>query len=118
MNISHCLHILESSDDGPKEGLSNSDGEQNPLANPADKYFHGLLKGKQFSRVNVDIVEVPGRGIGAIAAKDFKAGDFVCEYAACIKVQEDSLANDDKRYMHWTHTKGSVVYIRCHWNNQ
>ena len=71
----------ENSDDGPREGLpdSASDGEQQELATPAEKYFHGILKGRQFSRNNVNNVEVPGRGRGAVAARDFRAGDFVCE---------------------------------------
>ena len=79
------LHIPESSDDGPREGLSDSDGEQNILEDPAERYFHGHSKGKKFSRANLKIVEVPGRGRGAIAAKNFKTGDFVCEYASCVK---------------------------------
>ena len=91
-------HILESSDDGPREGLSDSDGEQNPLADSNERYFHGLLKGKKYSRANVKIIEVPGRGRGAIAAKNFKAGDFICEYAACVKPKKASLANDENRY--------------------
>ena len=37
------------------------------------------------------IVEVPGRGRGATAAKDFKAGDFICEYAVCVKPKKASL---------------------------
>ena len=98
MDISVSLHIVESSDDGPREGLSDSDEEQNPLANPAERYFHGLLKGKHFSRANVKITQVPGRGRGAVAAKDFIAGDFICEYAACVKPKKASLANDENRY--------------------
>ena len=98
VNISVSLHILESSDDGPREGLSDSDGEQNPLADPVERYFHGLLKGKKHSRANVKIVEVSGRGRGATAAKDFKAGDFICEYAACVKPKKASLGNDENRY--------------------
>lgn len=45
------------------------------------------------------IAQVPGRERGALAAKDFKAGDFICEYAACVKPQKHSLrSNDDRRY--------------------
>ena len=95
----YFFYFLEDIDDGPREGLPDSDGEQQPLATPAEKYFHGLLKGRQFSRSNVNIIEVPGRGRGAVAARDFRAGDFVCEYAACVKTRQDSLGNgDDRRY--------------------
>jgi len=72
---------LESSDDGTREGLSESDGEQSSLATPAEKYFHGLLKGKAFSRANVIVKYQPGRGRSAFANRNFAAGDFVCEYA-------------------------------------
>jgi len=42
---------------------------------------------------------VPGRGRGAVAAREFRPGDFVCEYASCVKRRDDSLGNeDDKRY--------------------
>ena len=79
--------------------MSDSDGEQNPLANPAERYFHGLLQGKAFSRSNVNIVEVPGRGRSAFAAKTFRAGDYVCEYAACVKPKKKSISlDDDSRY--------------------
>lgn len=77
----------------------DSDGDQNALATPAERYFYGLLKGKYHSRSNVNIAEVPGKVRGAIAAKDFQGGDFVCEYAACVKPMKDSLGcNDDKQY--------------------
>ena len=66
--LSFCI-ISDSSDDGPREGLSDSDGEQNPLTNPAERYFHGILMGKALSRSNVNIAQVPGRGRGAFAAK-------------------------------------------------
>ena len=93
------MQNLESSDDGPREGLSDSDGEQNSLATPAERYFHGLLKEKYYSRSNVSIAQVPSRGRGAIAAKDFQAKDFVCKYAICVKPQKDSLgSNDNKQY--------------------
>ena len=46
------LSLSPCSDDGTK-GLSDSDGEQTSLATPAEKYFHDLLKGKAYSRVNV-----------------------------------------------------------------
>lgn len=98
MNISVSLHILESSDDGPREGLSDSGDEQNLLATPAERYFHGLLKGKQFSRANINIITVPGRGRGAAAAKNFNCGDFICEYAACVKPKSTNLASDENRY--------------------
>ena len=93
---------LESSDNGPREGLSLSDGDDDEfhavVANPYEKYLHGLLKGKNFSRKHVD-VKICKNGIGrsAFAAKEFKAGDFVCEYASCVKLKTESVA-DDQRY--------------------
>lgn len=87
-----------SSDDGPREGLSESDGEQqNPIATTYERYFHGLLKGKKFSRKNVSFSIMPGRGRSAFATRQFYAGDFVCEYASCVKKRSESV-NDDSRY--------------------
>ena len=70
--------------------MSDEDDRQNPLALPREKYLWGLLKGKKYSRANVSIAEVQGRGRSAFAAKDFAAGDFVCEYASCVRSPEDT----------------------------
>ena len=57
---------------------------------PREKYLWGLLKGTQFSRKNVTIKEVTGRGRSAFAAKSFKAGDFVCEYQGVVQQKKKS----------------------------
>ena len=44
----------------------------------------GLLKGELYSRENVIIEEVEGRGRSAYAAKAFKAGEFLCEYRGVV----------------------------------
>ena len=61
------------------------------MATPKEKYFWGLLKGQNYSRSNVIVMEVPGRGRSAFAAKPFTAGDFVCNYGGVVrkKVAED-----------------------------
>ena len=75
----------DSSDDGQREGMSDEESRPNPLALPCEKYLWGLLNGKAYSRANVIIAEVKGRWGSAFAARDFSAGDFVCEYASCIR---------------------------------
>ena len=57
----------------------------NPLANPKERYLWGLLKGKEYSRANVTVKEVPGRGHSAFAAKNFRSGDFVCDYGGVVR---------------------------------
>ena len=49
------------------------------------------MKGTRYSRDNVHIDEVEGRGRSAFAAKSFNAGDFVCEYKGVVrkKIAED-----------------------------
>ena len=92
-------HSLGSSDDGTREGLSDSDEEQSALATPAEKYFHGLLKGKAYSRANVIVGYQDGRGRSAFAKQNFAAGDFVCEYASCPKLKSEAeRLDDDGRY--------------------
>ena len=66
-NIKFMTHSLGSSDDGTREGLSDSDEEQSALATPAEKYFHGVLKGKAYSRANVIVGYRDGRGHSAFA---------------------------------------------------
>lgn len=56
----------------------------------------GLLKGRNYSRSNVLVKETRPGERSAYAAKDFKAGDFVCEYAACVKEKERSLAENSR----------------------
>ena len=80
----------DSSDDCQQEGMSDEDSRPNPLALPCEKYLWGLLKGKEYSRGNVIVAEVKGRGRSAFAARDFSAGDFVCEYASCVRSPEDT----------------------------
>ena len=54
-----------------------------------------MLKGRQHSRSNV-LVRVRSDGErGAYAARPFNPGDFVCEYAACVKKTKDSKEEDN-----------------------
>ena len=75
-----------------KVSISDSDGEAIPLfCTPREKYILGMLKGKKHSRANVDVkLRKDGERAG-YAAKNFLAGDFVCEYAAIVKTKETSL---------------------------
>ena len=84
--------ILESSDDGPREGLSESDGEQNPLT-----HFHGLLKGKTFQDQMLLSIKYQAGEEVLLEQKNFRTGDFICEYAACVKPQTLSIIRDDDR---------------------
>lgn len=74
-------------DCGPLEGLTDSDEDQCSLATPKERYLHGMLRGKQLSRSNVQVKMRSDGQRGAYAAKLFKPGDFICEYAACVKKQ-------------------------------
>ena len=47
--------------------------------------MRGLQLGKAHSRANVHIRKVDGRGRSAFAARAFQPGDFVCEYASCVR---------------------------------
>jgi len=47
----------------------------------------GLLKGKAYSRRNVTIKQVENRGRSAFANRNFRAGDFVCEYGSSVRVR-------------------------------
>ena len=99
MHICLLDHVNSSSDGGNWEGLSDSDPEQSLVATVSEKYLHGLLRGKEFSRQNVEVKMLPGGTgqRGAFATKSFHAGDYVCEYASCVKPKADSTA-DEKRY--------------------
>ena len=50
--------------------------------------MNGLLHGKRQSKRNVIIGFVQGRGRSAFAKKDFKPGDFVCEYKRVVRKKE------------------------------
>lgn len=43
------------------------------------------MKGEEYSRENVIVEEVEGRGRSAFAARAFSAGDFVCEYRGVVR---------------------------------
>jgi len=66
--------------------MSDTDKESFvPYATPREKYLNGMLKGHKLSRKNVEIGYVASRKRSAFAAKDFNAGDFVCEYPAIVR---------------------------------
>lgn len=98
-----------SSDDGHREGLSDSslncDSELYELATPAEKYLRGLQMGKAHSRANVLIKEVEGRGRSAFAAHVFQSGDFVCEYASCVR---------ERTYPDWAEERCAQLGIGCY----
>lgn len=77
------------SNDSPHEGFSDSDDSPGELATPKECYLWGLLKGKGYSRRNVTIRMVKGRGRSAFAARSFKPGQFVCEYASLVRRTTD-----------------------------
>ena len=74
--------------------MSDVDDRPNPVALPCEKYLWGLLKGKAYSRSNVTVATVKGRGRSAFASRDFAAGDFVCEYASCLRSPKDKWSED------------------------
>ena len=53
----------------------------------------GLKHGQKRSKRNVSVGYVEGRGRSGFANRDFKAGDFVCEYVGTIR-QVDSRKGD------------------------
>lgn len=67
--------------------MSDSDMDSSPVpyATTKEKYLNGMLKGHKLSRRNVQIGYVAARKRSAFAARDFGAGDFVCEYAAIVR---------------------------------
>ena len=83
-----CTDDTESND-SPHEGFSDTDSEPGVLATPKECYLWGLLKGRQYSRKNVSIMLVPGRGRSAFAARAFNPGQFVCEYASLLRKTVD-----------------------------
>ena len=76
--------------------LSDSDLELHyTFNNPQEKYVHGMGKGKEVSRANVNVsIREDGERAG-YAARNFLAGDFVCEYAATVKLKETSLEEQE-----------------------
>lgn len=57
------------------------------------------MKGKAYSRANVVVQYQHERGRSAFANRNFAAGDFVCEYASCLKLKSEAMRlDDDGRY--------------------
>jgi len=74
---------------------ADSDGEVPPFCNPREKYIRGMSKGKKHSSANVYVqIRTDGERAG-YAAKNFMAGDFVCEYATTVKLKETSLKEQE-----------------------
>ena len=71
------------------KGFQDFSDIPHPLATPREKYLWGLLKGPEFSRKNVELRVVPGRGRSAFAARQFKGGDFVCEYRGEVREKQE-----------------------------
>lgn len=67
---------------------SNTNSNPNPYATCKEKYLNGFLNGKQRSRRNVIVGFVKGRGRSGLAKRNFKPGDFVCEYEAIVRRKE------------------------------
>ena len=86
--ISLYIVLLDLTSD---DELDDSSGDSSPVpyATCKEKYLHGLLRGKKLSRRNVTIGVVPGRGRSAFASKSFKPGDFVCEYEAVVRKNDE-----------------------------
>jgi len=76
--------------------LSDSDLElRYTFNNPQEKYVNGMGKGKEVSKANVNIsIRVDGERAG-YAAKNFLAGDFICKYAATVKLKETNLEEQE-----------------------
>lgn len=74
---------MESSDDGiNREGLSETDTESlPPYTTSIEKYARGLSS-KKNSRRNVEVKLLDNGERGAFATRNFREGDFVCEYAS------------------------------------
>ena len=75
------------------------------LATAKEKYLWGLLKGRDFSRRNVIVKNMEGRGRSAFAAKSFNAGDFVCEYCGVVRKK----LNDD-----WGDQRNASLGLGCY----
>jgi len=75
---------------------SDDDVHQVDIATPAERYKWGLTKGPALSRNNVE-VRASVRGRSAYAKRDFRPGDFVCEYRGVLKPKSESL-QDEQEY--------------------
>jgi len=99
------IHVSAKFNTGNNEGFKDDSETPHPLATPKEKYLWGLLKGRNFSRRNVDIKSVDGRGRSAFAAKPFKAGDFVCEYRGVVRKK----TSDD-----WGDNRNASLGLGCY----
>ena len=60
------------------------------------------------------IAEVKGRGRSAFAARDFSAGDFVCEYASCISPRRTIGAKTEMT--HWgSRVTALMPHFKARW---
>lgn len=101
-----CLWLNSFTDDSTShEGFEDCNDTPHPLATTKEKYLWGLLKGSQFSRDNVIVKEVAGRGRSAFAARSFNAGDFVCEYKGLVRHKE----KDD-----WGEQRNASLGLGCY----
>ena len=91
VNTLFQLHNIAKLATGNNEGFKDDSDQPHVLATPKERYLWGLLKGRDFSRRNVTVKHVDGRGRSAFAAKAFNPGDFVCEYPGVVrkKTSED-----------------------------
>ena len=90
------LSILFTDDCNTHEGFEDASTTLHPLATTMEKYLWGLLKGPEYSRQNVVVEEVESRGRSAFASKDFKAGDFVCEYRGVVRKKQGEYWGDHR----------------------
>ena len=78
---------------------SDSDESLSNFATCEEKYLHGLMSGSSRSKRNVAVAIVEGRGRSAFAKRDFKPGDFVCEYSSVVREKQENdwgeLTNED-----------------------
>ena len=98
MGVLHmCGKFISDSGSEPREEMTDSDSSPAPYATTKEKYLNGLLKGPALSRRHVDIGYVQGSQRTAYAAKDFYAGDFVCEYGAVRRVHKRGTDEGEER---------------------
>ena len=76
-----CVDLLSSD--------SSDSDESVPYATTKERYLKGLKHGRKRSKKNVLVGYVKGRGRSGFAARDFKAGDFVCEYVGTVREVDD-----------------------------
>ena len=82
--------------DESNEGFSDPSNSPNPIATTKEKYFWGLMKGKEYARSNVTVKEVEGRGALHLRQSHSRLVT-VCDYGGMVrkKVGEDW---GDQRY--------------------